>query len=104
MALEPSVLLLDEPAASLSQTESAELAAIVRRLASQWGIGILVVEHDMAFVMEVCDRIVVMEFGRQIAEGTPAEIRSNPAVIAAYLGHSEDEGAGPAEATVGRAS
>jgi sulfate-transporting ATPase len=91
VATRPSVLLLDEPAAGLSDVETAELAHLVRRLAEDWGIGILLVEHDMSFVMSVCDDIVVLDFGAQIATGTPDEVRRNPAVIAAYLGESEDD-------------
>jgi len=83
--------LLDEPAAGLSAPETVELATVVRRLAQEWKLGILVIEHDMSFVMSVCDRITVLEFGRQIATGTPAEIRANPAVVAAYLGQDEDD-------------
>ncbi|MGE4086426.1 MAG: branched-chain amino acid ABC transporter ATP-binding protein/permease, partial [Vicinamibacterales bacterium] len=90
VAAQPSVLLLDEPAAGLGDVETAELAHLVRRLADDWGIAVLLVEHDMNFVMSVCDRIVVLDFGRKIAEGTPEEVRSDPAVIAAYLGQSDD--------------
>ena len=86
VATQPSILLLDEPAAGLGDAESAELAALVRRLADEWGIGILLVEHDMRFVMDVCDRIVVLDFGRTIGSGSPEEIRRDPAVVAAYLG------------------
>ena len=89
VAMHPSVLLLDEPAAGLSSVESLELGRVVRQLADEWGIAILVVEHDMHFVMGFCDNVVVLDFGRQIAEGTPAEVRSNPAVIAAYLGEPD---------------
>ncbi|MBM3678224.1 MAG: ABC transporter ATP-binding protein [Actinobacteria bacterium] len=97
IAVSPSVLLLDEPAAGLSGTETQELVTVVRRLAHEWGLAVLVIEHDMSFVMNVCDRITVLDFGRQIATGTPAEIRRNPAVIAAYLGEEEgDTSAGPA--------
>ena len=71
IASQPSVLLLDEPAAGLGDVETAELAHLVRRLADDWGIAVLLIEHDMNFVMSVCDRIVVLDFGRQIAEGTP---------------------------------
>jgi sulfate-transporting ATPase len=95
IAVAPSILLLDEPAAGLSATETAELATVVRRLAAEWGLGILVIEHDMSFVMSVCDRITVLDFGRQIATGTPAEVRANPAVVAAYLGEEAHEAGAP---------
>jgi sulfate-transporting ATPase len=90
VATESSVLLLDEPAAGLGDAETAELAHLVGRLAKEWGIAVLVVEHDMNFVMSVCDELVVLDFGRTIATGKPNEIRNNPAVIAAYLGEEED--------------
>jgi ABC-type branched-subunit amino acid transport system ATPase component len=93
VATRPSVLLLDEPAAGLGDVQSAELAHLVRRLADDWGIGVLLVEHDMNFVMSVCDHIVVLDFGAKIAEGPPDEIRRNPDVIAAYLGEGDGEGA-----------
>ena len=91
LAVAPSVVLLDEPAAGLSSTETAELVDGVRRLARDWGMGVLVIEHDMNFVMGVCDEIVVLDFGKQIAAGSPAEIRSDPVVIAAYLGEPEPD-------------
>jgi sulfate-transporting ATPase len=90
VAMHPSVLLLDEPVAGLSGTESAELARVVRRLANDWGMAILVVEHDMNFVMGVCDQVVVLDFGRLIASGAPDDVRSDPAVVAAYLGDESD--------------
>ncbi len=86
VATQPSVLLLDEPAAGLGDVETAELGHLVRRLATDWGMAILLIEHDMNFVMAVCDEIVVLDFGRQIAHGTPSEIRNHPAVVTAYLG------------------
>ena len=91
IATEPSVLLLDEPAAGLDSQESAELGRLVRRLADEWGIAVLVIEHDMDFVFGVSDRIVVLEFGRKIAEGTPDAVRADAAVRIAYLGESEPE-------------
>jgi ABC-type branched-subunit amino acid transport system ATPase component len=93
--MHPSVLLLDEPAAGLSSRESAELGDVVRRLADEWGIAILVVEHDMNFVMEVCDDVLVLDFGRKIAAGTPDEVSTDPSVVAAYLGDAEFEGHAP---------
>jgi len=91
VATQPGVLLLDEPAAGLGDVETAELATLVRRLADDWGMAVLLVEHDMNFVMSVCDHIVVLDFGRQISEGTPEEVRRDPAVVAAYLGEDEGE-------------
>ena len=89
--MHPSVLLLDEPAAGLSTAESEELAEVVRRLAQDWGMAVLVVEHDMNFVNEVCDEVVVLDFGNKIATGSPEAIRGDPAVVAAYLGTDADE-------------
>lgn len=84
----PKLLLLDEPAAGLNTEESVRLVALLRHICRKLDITILLVEHDMSVVMEVSDRIVVLNFGEKIAEGTPAEIRSNAAVIEAYLGGS----------------
>ena len=81
----PKVLMLDEPAAGMNATESRSLGSMIRRIAGT-GIGVLLVEHDMRVVMSVCDRIVVLDFGRMIAQGTPAQIRSDPDVVRAYLG------------------
>ena len=86
----PSILLLDEPAAGLDEVETRELAHLVRRLADEWGIAVLLVEHDVDFVMSVCDEVVVLDFGRTIAEGVPEQVRSDPIVIAAYLGEHDD--------------
>ena len=82
----PSVLLLDEPAAGLTMEESLALAAILRDLATRWGVTVLLVEHDMQVVFSVCDRISVLHLGRALAEGTIAEVRANKRVIEAYLG------------------
>jgi sulfate-transporting ATPase len=93
VATQPSILLLDEPAAGLGESESRELAALVRRLADDWGIAVLLVEHDMSFVMGVCDELVVLDFGRVIGRGSPAQVRADPVVIAAYLGEPEEPAA-----------
>lgn len=85
LCTDPILLLLDEPAAGLRLQEKQALAALLRRLKGE-GMSVLLVEHDMDFVMGLTDRLVVMEFGRKIAEGTPQEIQNHPAVLAAYLG------------------
>jgi len=93
IATEPGLLLLDEPAAGMNPTEKIELSAFIRRIREKSGITILLIEHDMNFVMNICERIRVMNYGRSIAEGTPGEIRTNPEVISAYLGgapHAQD--------------
>ncbi|MCW2566833.1 MAG: Monosaccharide-transporting ATPase [Mycobacterium sp.] len=89
LATGPRLLCLDEPAAGFNPAEKAKLLELIRRIRDD-GYTVLLIEHDMRLVMGVTDRIVVLEFGKKIAEGAPAEIRDNPAVIAAYLGVPED--------------
>jgi sulfate-transporting ATPase len=89
VAAEPSVLLLDEPAAGLGEQETAELGRLVRRLADEWGMAVLLVEHDVSLVLGVCDRVAVLDFGKLIAEGDPKVVARDRTVIHAYLG---DEG------------
>ncbi|MFD8796450.1 ABC transporter ATP-binding protein C-terminal domain-containing protein, partial [Streptomyces vinaceus] len=84
----PRVLLLDEPASGLSGPERERLSAVVRRLAGEEGCAVLLVEHDVAFVMDLCTRVVVLDLGAVLAEGPPAGIRADPRVREAYLGAS----------------
>lgn len=90
MATDPFMLLLDEPAAGMNPQETSELDELILKIRDSEGISILLIEHDMKLVMSLSDRIFVMDYGRMIATGTPAEIRRNPAVIKAYLGEEID--------------
>ena len=88
LAIDPRFVLMDEPAAGLPEAEVPAFAAVVRSLRDEHGIGVLLIDHNMALIMEVCDRIHVLDQGRTLAEGTPDEIRANLDVTAAYLGES----------------
>jgi len=85
LAARPKVLLLDEPAAGLNHTETGEIEALIRKVA-QSGVTVVLVEHDMKLVMNLSDHILVLDYGKKLAEGTAAEVRANPDVVAAYLG------------------
>jgi branched-chain amino acid transport system ATP-binding protein len=89
LATEPTLLCLDEPAAGFTPAEKVELMGLIRTIRDR-GYTVLLIEHDMSLVMGVTERIVVLDFGKKIAEGTPEEVRNNPAVIAAYLGAPDD--------------
>jgi branched-chain amino acid transport system ATP-binding protein len=91
LGTDPGVLLLDEPAAGTNPAEKRELAELIQRVNRERAISVLLIEHDMKLVMSIAHRIVVLNFGEKIAEGTPEEIQRNPAVVAAYLGTSADE-------------
>jgi sulfate-transporting ATPase len=94
----PSVVMLDEPAAGLDEKESAELARLIRRLADERNMAVLLVEHDVGLVMSTCDRVVVVDFGQVIASGAPSEIRDDQRVRDAYLGHADADDEVPAPA------
>ena len=91
LATKPELLLLDEPAAGMNPQETLELTQFIGRIRDEFGLTIFMIEHHMDLVMEISDRIYVLDFGKPIAEGTPEEIRNNPRVIEAYLGGAQDE-------------
>jgi branched-chain amino acid transport system ATP-binding protein len=86
LAAKPKLLLLDEPAGGLNHHEVDELGRLIRRIRDERRVAVLLVEHHMNLVMSICDKVVVLDFGRKIAEGTPTEVRTNPDVVIAYLG------------------
>jgi branched-chain amino acid transport system ATP-binding protein len=91
MCTQPKLLCLDEPAAGLNPRETAELGQLLRAVRDEFGVGVLLIEHDMGVVMGISDHIVVLDYGRKIADGSPAEVRTDANVIKAYLGETEEE-------------
>lgn len=88
LAAQPAILMLDEPAAGMNTREAENLSSLLRKLVDNTGLTVVIIEHNVRMIMELCDHIVVMNFGRKLKEGSPGEVRSDPSVIQAYLGRA----------------